>query len=143
MNDTAKGYQMALDDIADALDRNGDTAAWEWIHDNARSRRTQHIRLPHDQHPAPRQRDPQGDPAMNGVGHYAMTVRMITDRAKREILRDARTGVVPSTVASFAELHDHVDANLYGGLCEQNHPLEVASAAQDQLDAWIKTGAIA
>lgn len=29
------GYQAALDDIAAALDRDGDDGAWAWIHNNA------------------------------------------------------------------------------------------------------------
>ena len=33
------------------------------------------------------------------------------ERSKREILDDIRDGVQPSDVASFSELHDHVDAN--------------------------------
>jgi hypothetical protein len=39
-------------------------------------------------------------------------------RAKEEILDDIETGRVPATVTRFAELHDYVDANEYGGLCE-------------------------
>ena len=42
----------------------------------------------------------------------------VVERAKREILRDMATGHVPATVKTFAELHDHVDANYYGGAFE-------------------------
>ena len=39
-------------------------------------------------------------------------------RAKREINYDIAHGIVPPTVTTFAELHDHVDANGYGGAFE-------------------------
>jgi len=38
----------------------------------------------------------------------------LVDWAKREIDADISDGVIPATVASFAELHDYVDANGYG-----------------------------
>ena len=40
------------------------------------------------------------------------------ERSKVEILEDMSSGIVPTTVSSFSELHDYVDANEYGGLCE-------------------------
>jgi hypothetical protein len=40
------------------------------------------------------------------------------NKARDEINADITTGTVPETVASFAELHDYVDANEYGGLTE-------------------------
>lgn len=40
------------------------------------------------------------------------------DRAKQEVLDDIANGVVPERVTRFTQLHDHVDANEYGGLCE-------------------------
>ena len=77
-------------------------------------------------------------------------VKLMVDRAKREINEDIATGRVPPTVASFAELHDHVDANTYGGLDLDAggaldelmpHALQtIANAAQNELDAWIKAG---
>lgn len=39
-------------------------------------------------------------------------------RSKREILADITSGRVPATVTRFATLHDYVDANEYGGACE-------------------------
>lgn len=39
-------------------------------------------------------------------------------QAKAEIHADVAAGIVPKTVRSFAELHDYVDANVYGGFCE-------------------------
>lgn len=82
---------------------------------------------------------------------------------QREVDADIAAGKVPTTVSSFSELHDWVDANCYG-LCEEGafDALEVAfggtrqvglmldasppelldllNAAQDQVDAWLKRG---
>lgn len=44
--------------------------------------------------------------------------------SKAQILRDMADGVVPSTVDNFGDLHNHVDANTYGMLCDI--PQEVA-----------------
>jgi hypothetical protein len=78
-------------------------------------------------------------------------------RAKREVLEDVRTGRVPRDVKDFSELHDHVDANEYGGGCEEGGPAclfrvqrlvgEDAAAdffneLQDELDGWIKGGGL-
>ncbi len=75
-------------------------------------------------------------------------------RAKLEIAEDMGNGIVPSTVKSYSELHDHVDANEYGGACEVDPPdedsglgrdfydlhVEAIIAMQDVVDAWIKAG---
>lgn len=82
------------------------------------------------------------------------------ERMKREIVADIREGHVPVSVVSFSELHDHRDANCYGGLCED----EIADAliahfggrdqhdgmpdgmityineAQGAIDAWLADG---
>lgn len=75
------------------------------------------------------------------------TVKAIYERAKAEILSDMREGKVPSTVRKFATLHDHVDANVYGGLCDIDCPLDgtrgtdrLINALQDDLDEWLKGG---
>lgn len=47
-----------------------------------------------------------------------MTLEELTQRIKEEILSDVFHGNLPIDVKSFAELHDYVDANCYGGLCE-------------------------
>lgn len=44
----------------------------------------------------------------------------VIDRMKREVREDIAKGIVPAAVASFSELHDHVDANEYGGACEED-----------------------
>lgn len=85
-------------------------------------------------------------------------------RMKREIDADIAAGMVPAAVTSFCALHDWVDANGYGGLCEEGafealeaafggtRPvgqmldasppdlLDLINEAQDQVDAWLKRG---
>ena len=39
-------------------------------------------------------------------------------RAKAEILDDIANGTIDAPVTSFSDLHDHVDANEYGGMTE-------------------------
>lgn len=46
------------------------------------------------------------------------TVEQHIEQAKTEILADIASGSVPKSVSSFSELHDYVDANEYGGFCE-------------------------
>jgi hypothetical protein len=99
---------------------------------------------------------------------YAATLA----RMKAEISKDAATGRVPHTAASYSELDDHVDANTYGGACEDSDStgwkgldrmaaifpdpegtpdygtmnsqtgMDVANELQNEADAWIKTGAL-
>lgn len=69
-------------------------------------------------------------------------------RAKAEILADMAEGVVPATVSTFAALHDYVDANEYGGLCEPLTGEEedgfvfesdsTANDVQSALDEWLR-----
>lgn len=75
-------------------------------------------------------------------------------RAKAEILADIGRGIVPAGVATFAELHDHVDANDYGGLTEEpfystlrgeeDDPSDESWAfgvlLQDAVDRWLRGG---
>jgi hypothetical protein len=46
------------------------------------------------------------------------TLEQTVSRMKSEILDDINKGVIPNKVNSFSELHDYVDANTYGGFCE-------------------------
>ena len=73
------------------------------------------------------------------------------ERGKAEILSDIGRDIVPEDVHSFSELHDFVDANEYGGLCDGHWPVaiidgeehldvELANQVQDALDTWIKDG---
>jgi hypothetical protein len=82
------------------------------------------------------------------------------ERSKAEILEDIAQGIVPGTVSTFSELHDYVDANEYGGLCEEgtwwmlpddvpdeileltNEGLQIihtdqSNAVQDAVHAWL------
>jgi hypothetical protein len=68
-------------------------------------------------------------------------------RSKAEILFDAARGTVPEDVATFAGLHDHVDANEYGGLCEDGFVgsdgwVDEANRIQEAVDDWIRSGAV-
>lgn len=81
------------------------------------------------------------------------TVEERVARGKREILADVASGRVPASAATFAELHDHVDANEYAGLTEDwpdsdadpagmDERVDVGNAVQDALDAWIRRGGL-
>ena len=74
-------------------------------------------------------------------------------RAKNQILRDVRMGIVPQEVKSFSELHDYVDANGYGDAFEwPDLPSESEddlynetfcnfwNKVQNELHNWIATG---
>ncbi len=86
-------------------------------------------------------------------------VETAIERSKREIREDAgsvvnsRGDVMPLTVGSFSELHDYVDANEYGGICEDDlfdriRELEevtnrnLVDELQNAVDAWIKEGGV-
>jgi len=75
----------------------------------------------------------------------AEELRHVVERAKAEILADVASGTVPSTCASFSELHDYTDANGYGGAFERpfdNNETDFWNAVQDAVDAWIKQGGL-
>jgi hypothetical protein len=63
--------------------------------------------------------------------------RAAVERGQAEILADVAAGVVPHDVASFAALHDHVDANTYGGLAEMFDP-EGAETVSVSLDRRVR-----
>ncbi len=75
-------------------------------------------------------------------------------QVKAEIRADVASGVVPASVASFSELHDYVDANCYGGLCDSDSPHHAAAmpdgtvdagfvnSVQDAVDAWLEAGSL-
>lgn len=84
------------------------------------------------------------------------------ERMKREIIEDIKAGQVPVDCPSFSALHDYVDANCYGGFCEEDvmqslldhfggrdenegmpdDLMTYLNAAQDAIDRWIKDGGI-
>jgi hypothetical protein len=74
-------------------------------------------------------------------------LRDTIERAKREVAADVASGLVPRGVESFAELHQYVDANGYGGAFEQpwndtDEHLNFWNAVQDAVDRWIKAGGL-
>jgi hypothetical protein len=90
------------------------------------------------------------------------TVAETVAQAKQEILADVRSGRLPRDAHSFSDLHDFVDANEYGGLCDPrtvedlinhlggydadgNPPsawITYANTVQAELDAWLKRGGV-
>jgi hypothetical protein len=79
--------------------------------------------------------------------------------AKAEVFALVLKGTVPATVATFSELHDYIDANELGALCDvstwpamaededgnadpEDHAAWMAEIAtvQDTVDAWIRAG---
>jgi hypothetical protein len=77
-----------------------------------------------------------------------------TERAKSEILAHIERGIVPADVATFADLHESIDANELGGICEEpfyslisgdEHDPSDASWAfgvllQDAIHRWLRGG---
>ena len=87
--------------------------------------------------------------------HWTLKIAAAIARGKREIAADVAAGTVPADVATFAALHDYVDANEYGGLCEDGwieyvdlgtdlewSPAtnDAINAVQDALHAWLVAG---
>jgi hypothetical protein len=79
----------------------------------------------------------------------------VVEQAKDEIVEDVRAGRVPVDVETFADLHDHVDANCYGGLCDEGDTTgrfgwnddgtpncDEANALDNALDEWIRSGGL-
>ena len=84
------------------------------------------------------------------------------EQMKQEILQDVRSGRVPVTVESFNVLHDYVDANCYGGFCEDvfadalidhfggrdehegmpDGMLKYINDAQNSIHSWIANGSL-
>ena len=64
-----------------------------------------------------------------------------------QITADIRAGLVPATISAFGELHQFVDANEYGGLCDDtsgidwiNDTQNAGVTVQDHLDTLILSG---
>ena len=84
------------------------------------------------------------------------------ERMKKEIIEDIKHGIVPADCPSFSALHDYVDANCYGGFCEDDELqalidhfggrdedegmpdalMDYLNGAQNSIDRWIKEGGI-
>jgi hypothetical protein len=81
---------------------------------------------------------------------------------KQEIIDDIKAGRVPANCPSFSALNDYVDANCYGGFCEEDEMqalmdhfggfeedegmpaalIDYLNEAQNSIDRWIKEGGI-
>ena len=73
------------------------------------------------------------------------TLDQAIERSKSEILKDIAEGMIPTSCASYSELHDYVDANGYGGTFEHefdNEETDFWNAVQDAVDDWIKAGGL-
>lgn len=72
--------------------------------------------------------------------------------AKTEVLADIEAGRVPADVPTFAALHDHVDANEYGGLTDwpadggeddgmwSGDTVADMNRVQSAVDGWLRAG---
>jgi hypothetical protein len=74
--------------------------------------------------------------------------------AKSSIVALVAVGTIPATVATFSELHDYIDANELGALCDEStwpdvdgesaaaHADRIAECVQVQsaVDAWLRAG---
>lgn len=82
-------------------------------------------------------------------------VKDAIELGKREIQLEIAIGRIPPTVVEFAELHNYVDANCFGGLCDDERLdalvdretnegsevfCEIANQVQAALDAWLRHG---
>ena len=90
------------------------------------------------------------------------TLNESIERMKQEILEDIKAGQVPADCPSFSSLHDHVDANSYGGFCNDDEMrilidhfgginvdngmpdalIGYLNDAQNTVDRWIKDDGI-
>lgn len=66
------------------------------------------------------------------------------NRAKKEIEEDIQLKIVPYTINRFEDLHDYVDANCYGGLCDEDYKIskdyEFENKLQTALNDWLFNG---
>jgi hypothetical protein len=92
----------------------------------------------------------------------APTLDESIERMKQEITEDVTAGRVPTDCLSFSALHDYVDANCYGGFCEDDvlqslidkfggrdenegmsdDLMDYLNKAQNSIDHWIKKGGL-
>ncbi len=88
---------------------------------------------------------------MNHNWTHEEKVAWLVTRAKAEILEDIEKGIVPASVSTFGDLHEYVDANCYGGACEDDivewgfdgmteRYIDAVHEAQDRLNQWMVDG---
>ena len=99
--------------------------------------------------------------AVDGFSRWSLRSQATTTMIQ-EIMDDVRSGTVPQDVATFSRLHDYVDANEYGGFCDdevsdalehyfrrQNDegiPAEMIdffNECQSDINEWLQNGGIA
>lgn len=88
------------------------------------------------------------------------TIDVTVTKMKAEILADMENKIVHPEVGSFSGLHDYVDANCYGGFCDDDlnsalidffdegdwsegmpqGMLDYINECQGQIDLWLKSG---
>jgi hypothetical protein len=73
-------------------------------------------------------------------------------RMKKEVLEDMAAGRVPVSVKNFGDLHSHVDANYYGGFCDdkiadqlekfygQDNYVSFMNECQEAVHEWLEGG---
>lgn len=92
-----------------------------------------------------------GSAVMDGVHVPADTpisadrAREVADRVQREILDLVADGFIPAEVRTFGVLHDYIDANTLGGLCDEDDPNSDISGEdwariQDLVEPWLAAG---
>lgn len=90
------------------------------------------------------------------------TLEETVDLMKSQIVIDVLKGLVPVQVKSFGDLHDYVDANEYGGFCDDefcdqlimdfggrdpedgmpDKMMDYINDCQKAVDAWIREGGL-
>ena len=133
-------------DIMDEL--NGSRGIFEWLFNQATLFQTQWMALPLEYRESGNYMEDVDAWLSDAVVKLAASVYSAyphVERMKREILADVRKGVVPNTCGSFSALHDYVDANCYGGFCEEGFDESKVNAtndAQNAIDLWIRAGGL-
>lgn len=90
--------------------------------------------------------------ARRSLDDRAHRIRDAVALTKREITEDIASGrFAAEDIACFSDLHNYVDANTYGGLCDEDGPwhdldseatLRDGNSVQDIVDQWIRAGGI-
>jgi hypothetical protein len=86
---------------------------------------------------------------------FGARYQQVVQQTKDEILADVRKAVVSPAVQDFSDLHNFVDANTYGGVCDDGFResfgpgdegndawITFCNAVSNEVDAWIKTDGV-
>ena len=90
------------------------------------------------------------------TGEWPVTFDGIVARMQIEIAADMKSGAVGPGVRTFGELHDYVDANCYGGFCDDEYVallrerlggddalIRMMNRCQDRLSDLLQSGVLA